>query len=153
MRKYLIFALFICGCIYNERQEHANKVVEDYTRSMLDHPHYLESVSFSEIQKKRYNTALDSSLNYAGVKGDDYQKISKFVDSQNNQRPDIADRNVVDLDNIKRGRLDYYTLIYTFRIDSAGQKKLKRYRFDLDSGYNVLKAQDITFTRTKIDYQ
>lgn len=151
--RFLLIALLLCGCVNTARQDHAEKVVENYMRSTLDNPRFLESVSFSELQKQRYTTALDSSLNYAGVKGDDYKKMDKFVDSENSQRPDRAISNIQDLDNIKRGKLDYFTLVYTFRIDSAGQKKLKRYRFDLDSAFNVFKAQDITFTRKPMIYQ
>lgn len=150
--KYLVLTLFIYGCVGNAKQDAADSVAKNYVRIMLDNPHYLESVSFTPLEKKRYTTALDSSLNYAHVKGNDYKAINKYVDSENSQRPDIADRNTNDQYNIEHNKLDYYTFIYTFRIDSAGQKKLKRYQFEIDSANNVLKAMDITFTNIGREY-
>ena len=144
--KYLVLILFIYGCVGNARQDAADSVAKSYIRIMMDNPHYLESVAFTPLEKKRYNTPLDSSLNYAHIKGDDKKAIHKYIDSENSQRPDIANRNIRDDYDIEHGKLDYFTFIYTFRIDSAGQKKLKRYQFELDSANNVLKARDITFT-------
>jgi len=129
------------------QQTGANKAAEDYVRHMLDNPKYLESVSFSSLVKKRYATALDSALNYANIKGDDHKKIKKFVDSQNDQRPDLVVNNLKDLDNIERGKLTYYLLIYTFKIDSGGHKRVRRYRFELDSTNNVLHATNVSHTR------
>lgn len=146
MRKYLLLVLLMCGCMGPARESAAKKAVEAYVKTMLDNPHYLEPVSFTGLEKKRYITPLDSSLNYAGIKEDDYKKMEQFIDSENAQRPDISTRNLKDLDDIKRGKLDYYTIIYSFRIDSGGHKKLKRYKFELDSANNILNARDITFT-------
>jgi len=73
--------------------------------------------------------------------------MQKFVDSENGVMPDAAIQNLKDLDNIERGKLDYYMLIYTFKIDSAGVKRTKRYRFELDSLNDVLNATDITHVR------
>lgn len=114
---------------------------------MLEYPKYFESVSFTPLAKKRYTTALDSALNYANIKGDDHEKIKKFVDSQNEQRPDLVVNNLKDMDNIERGKLDYYMLIYTFKIDSGGHKRVRKYRFELDSANNVLNATDISHNR------
>jgi hypothetical protein len=144
MKKFLLLALLICGCVSPHRQSGANKAAEDYVRKMLNNPNYLESVSFTELEKKRYPTALDTSLTDANIGRDDYKKMQKFVDSENGVRPDISMNNTRDLDNIKHGRLNYYAFVYTFRIDSAGYKKLMKYRFELDSLNNVLNAKDIT---------
>jgi mRNA-degrading endonuclease RelE of RelBE toxin-antitoxin system len=146
MRKYLLLVLLIWGCM-SPQQNAANRAAEDYVRHMLDNPKHLESVSFTSLVKKRYTTALDSALNYASIKGDDHKKIKKFVDSQNDQRPDLVVNNLKDLDNIERGKLTYYLLIYTFKIDSGGHKRVRRYRFELDSVNNVLKATDISHVR------
>jgi hypothetical protein len=146
VNRYIVLILLVSGCVGSARQDADDSVAKSYVRIMLDNPHYLESVSFTQLEKKRYTTPLDSSLNYAHVKNDDYKAMHKYVDSENGQRPDIANRNTNDEYNIEHGKLDYYTFIYTFRIDSAGQKRLKRYQFELDSLNNVLKARDITFT-------
>lgn len=137
----------LAACIYSARQSDANRAVENYIRRMLDNPRYLEPVAFSVLEQHRYTTALDSSLNYAHIHGDDYKKMEKYVDSENNQRPDIATRNVGQLDSIEKNKLTYYTLNYSFRVDSMGHKKLKKYHFELDTAYNVLKAVDITYGR------
>jgi len=129
------------------QQTGANKAVEEYTRHMLEYPKYFESVAFTPLVKKRYTTALDSALNYANIKSDDHKKIKKFVDSQNEQRPDLVVNNLKDMDNIERGKLTYYSLIYTFKIDSGGHKRVRRYRFELDSMNNVLNAADISHDR------
>ncbi|MGN6640547.1 MAG: hypothetical protein ACTHJ8_16670 [Mucilaginibacter sp.] len=147
MKKLMFMSvfLFLAACIYSARQSDANKSVENYIRRMLDNPKYLEPVAFSVLEKHRYTTALDSSLNYAHIRGDDYKKMEKYVDSENNQRPDIATRNVGQLDSIEKNKLTYYTLNYSFRVDSMGHKKLKKYHFELDTAFNVIKAMDITY--------
>jgi hypothetical protein len=150
MKKFLLLALLICGCVPTEDKARAHKAAENYVRQLLDNPHFFQSVSFSELEKRRYTTALDSDLNNAGIKGDDYKKIEKYVDSENAQRPDISTQNLKNMDDIKHDRLIYYTMTYSFRIDSNGFKKLMRYRFELDTGYNVLKAKDITNDRSKV---
>jgi len=149
MRRFLAFIplLLLCGCASSVQQDRANKVAENYIRSQFGNSHHPEPVSFSDIEEKRYTTALDSEMNYSGVEGDECVKLNKFADSSNSQRPNLANRNLKDFDDIKNGKLDYYTLVYTFRIDSAGKKKLRRFRFDLDTGYNIFKAQDITFIK------
>jgi len=149
INRYLALVLLVCGCAGSAKQNAADSVARKYVSSMLDNPHNLESVSFSPLEKRRYTTPLDSSLNYAHVSGDDYKAMHKYIDSENSQRPDIATRNIKDEYDIKHGKLDYYTFIYTFRIDSAGHKKVKRYQFELDSANNVLKARDITFGHNK----
>jgi hypothetical protein len=131
------------------QQSGANKAVEEYTRHLLEYPKYFESVAFTPLVKKRYTTALDSALNYANIKGDDQEKIKKFVDSQNEQRPDLVVNNLKDLDNIQRGKLTYYLLYYTFKIDSGGHKRVRRYRFELDSMNNVLHASDVSHVKNR----
>lgn len=149
MKKYLLFVLLVCGCVRPEQQSGAENAAEEYIKKMIDSRSNLQSVSFSELEKRRYKTNLDSSLTVSnsGISGDDYKKMQKFVDSENAVTPDASIQNLKDLDNIERGKLDYYMLIYTFKIDSAGAKKTKRYRFELDSVNNILEAKDITHVR------
>jgi hypothetical protein len=152
MRRYvLLFALALCGCIRSQLQSRAEDAAEHYVRSMLGNPKYFKSVSFSPLQKRRYTTALDSSLNYAGIDTGNHQKAKKYVDSENNQRPDIAVNNVKDLYNIEHDKLTYYLLIYAFRIDSNGYKKYIKYRFELDTACRILNARDITHSRQRIE--
>ncbi len=149
MKKYLLLALLVCGCVRSEQQSGAENAAQEYIRKMIDSRSNLESVSFSELEKRRYKTKLDSSLttSNSGISSDDHKKMQKFVDSENGVMPDAAIQNLKDLDNIERGKLDYFMLIYTFKVDSAGVKKTRRYRFELDSLNNVLNATDVTHIR------
>ena len=149
MKKYLLLALLVCGCMRSEQQSGAENAAKEYIKKMVDSRANPESVSFSELEKRRYRTKLDSSLttSNSGINSDNYKKMQKFVDSENGVMPDAAIQNLKDLDNIERGKLDYYMLIYTFKIDSAGVKRTKRYRFELDSLNDVLNATDITHVR------
>ena len=151
MKRFLLLALLIFGCAGPRQQSGANKAAENYIRKTLDNPNFLQSVSFTELIKKRYPTALDTSLVNANIDRDNYKKIQKYVDSENGVRPDIAVNNLKDLDNIEHGRLTYYTFIYTFRVDSNGSKKLMRYRFEVDSLNNILNATDVTNNRSKME--
>jgi hypothetical protein len=146
-RLVLLFALALCGCMQSQLQSRAEDAAEHYVRSMLGNPKYFKSVSFSPLQKRRYTTALDSSLNYAGIDTGNHQKAQKYVDSENGQRPDLAVNNVKDLYNIEHDKLTYYLLIYAFRIDSNGYKKYMKYRFELDTACRILDARDITHSR------
>jgi hypothetical protein len=143
MKKYLVFALFICGCIYSAQQSRAHQAAEQYIRDNLS-PKGMETVSFSQLEKKRYITGLDSSLNYVHINPDDRKKMEKYVDSENDQRPDRAPGNIRQMDSIENDRLIYYSLTYVFRVDSANSKKLMRYQFELDTAFRVLKATDVT---------
>jgi hypothetical protein len=144
---FLLFAICFCSCIRSQLQSRAEASAEHYVRSRLGNPRYFKSVSFSPIQKRRYTTALDSSLDYAGVSAANRKKMESYVDSENGQRPDLAVSNEKDLYNIEHEKLSYYLMIYSFRIDSAGIKKLIKYRFELDTACNVLDARDITNVR------
>lgn len=128
-------------------QSRAEHTAENYIRATLGNPPYLKSVSFSTLQKRRFSTSLDSALDYAGINGDNHRKIEKYVDSENSQRPDLAVNNEKDMYNIEHHQLNYYLLIYSFRIDSAGFKKFVKYRFELDTACNILEARDITNNR------
>lgn len=150
MKKYLsILAFFCCGCMHSELQSRAEQSAEHYVRNRLGNPAYFKSVSFSELQKRRYTTSLDTSLNAAGINNDDHSRMKKYVDSENGQRPDLAVHNEKDVYNIEHDKLTYYLLIYSFRTDSAGVKKLTKYRFELDTACNVINATDITKIKTK----
>jgi hypothetical protein len=140
-----MFITLLAACVYSGRQGNADRAVEIYVREMLNNPKYLETVGFSELEQHRYQTPLDSSLNYAHIKGDDYKKMEHYVDSENYQRPDRAPGNIRQLDSIEKHKLIYYTIDYSFRIDSEGHKKLKKYHFELDTAFRVLKAVDITY--------
>jgi hypothetical protein len=145
MKKYLfLLTICLCGCVHNELQSKAESVAETYIRSELGNPSNFKSVSFSALQKRRYTTALDSSMTYAGANGSDRKDMEKYVDSENGQRPDLAINNDKDIYNIEHNKLNYYLLIYSFRIDSAGQKKFRKYRFELDTACNIINAVDIT---------
>jgi hypothetical protein len=144
MKKYLLLALLISGCMVSEQQSGANLAAQNYIRHLFDDPKFLEPVSFSNLEKRRYQTALDSSMANRNINDPDNKKIEKFVDSENSMRPDIAPNNVTDMYNIEHNKLIYYALTYTFRIDSNGIKKLKKYRFELDSANNVLNAKEIS---------
>ncbi len=149
MKKLILFALlFSIGCIMvSTEQRKADESVEHYTRDLLNNPKYFVTVGFSSLERLRYQTPLDSSLNYAHIKGDDYKKMEQYVDSENYQRPDRAPGNIRQLDSIEKNKLFYYVLDYSFRIDSQGHKKLKKYHFELDTAFRVLKMTDITYGR------
>ena len=125
-------------------QSRAEETAENYVRSRLGNPAYFKSVAFSQLQKRRHITALDSSLNYAGVDAGKTSDMKKYVDSENGQRPDLAVNNEKDMYNIAHDKLTYYLLYYSCRIDSAGIKVARRYRFELDTACNVLDVIDIT---------
>ncbi|HEY9001110.1 MAG TPA: hypothetical protein VIM89_07145 [Mucilaginibacter sp.] len=148
-RCLLILALFCCGCMNSELQSKAEQSAEHYVKNRLGNPVYFKTVSFSALQKRRYTTSLDTSLDAAGVKASDHQRVKAYVDSENGQRPDLAVKNEKDVYNIQHDKLIYYQLIYSFRIDSAGIKKLRKYRIELDTACNVIHATDITNTNTK----
>jgi uncharacterized protein YbcV (DUF1398 family) len=145
MKRY-VFLLVIClfGCVRNELQSKAENVAETYIRTELGNPPYFKSISFSALQKRRYTTALDSSMTYAGANGNNRKDMEKYIDSENGQRPDLAINNEKDIYNIEHNKLNYYLLIYSFRIDSAGQKEFRKYRFELDTACNIINAVDIT---------
>jgi hypothetical protein len=143
MKKYLLLAIFICGCTYSERKARAHHAAEQYVKDFLN-PHGLETVSFGELQRLRRMTALDSSLNYAHINANDSLKVKKYIDSENFQRPDRAPANIREADSIAQGKLFYYSLTYIFKVDSAGHKKMMRYHFELDTGFRVLNAVDVT---------
>jgi hypothetical protein len=96
------------------------------------------------LQRLRRMTALDSSLNYAHINANDSLKVKKYIDSENFQRPDRAPANIREADSIAQGKLFYYSLTYIFKVDSAGHKKMMRYHFELDTGFRVLNAVDVT---------
>lgn len=149
MKKYLfLLAICLCGCVHNQLQSKAENVAEVYIRTELGNPKNFKSVSFSTLKKRRYTTALDSSMTYAGANADSRQSMEKYVDSENGQRPDLAINNDKDIYNIEHNKLNYYLLIYSFRIDSAGQKKFRKYRFELDTACNIINATDITNNRS-----
>jgi hypothetical protein len=133
----------------SELQSKAEKSAEHYVRTQLGNPAYFKTVSFSALQKRRYATSLDTSLNAAGVNTNDRQRMKAYVDSENGQRPDLAVKNEKDVYNIQHDKLTYYVLIYSFRTDSAGIKKLMKYRLELDTACNIIHATDITNAQVK----
>lgn len=133
----------------SELQSRAEQSAEHYVKNQLGNPAYFKTVSFSALQKRRYITSLDTSLNAAGVNSSDHQRIKAYVDSENGQRPDLAVKNEKDAYNIQHEKLTYYQLIYAFRTDSAGIKKLMKYRLELDTACNVINATDITNVKIK----
>ncbi len=149
MKRLLFVSLcFFCGCVVSPTQQReADAAVQHYTEDLFDHPKYLVPVGFSALEKKRYITALDSSLNYAHIQDGEYKKMEHYVDSENYQRPDRASQNIKQLDSIEKERLYYYVLDFSFRIDSFGHKKLKKYHFELDTAFRVTKATDISYGR------
>jgi hypothetical protein len=148
MKKLLpVFFLLLGACVYSAQQSEANQSVERYIRDMMDNPKFLESVAFSPLEEHHYVTSLDSSLNYAHIKNTENKKMEQYVDSENYQRPDLAPQNIRQLDSIEKNKLLYYTLDYSFRVDSQGHRKLKKYHFELDTTFRVLKATDITYGR------
>jgi hypothetical protein len=152
MKKYfLLVAICLCSCVHSELQSRAENAAERYARSQYGFSKYFKSVSFSALQKRRYSTALDSSLNYAGIDTNNRKKTRRYVDSENNQRPDLALSNIKDLYNIEHNRLSYYLLYYAFRVDSGRFKKFKKYRFELDTAFNVISATDITGARSSAE--
>jgi hypothetical protein len=135
----------------SELQSRAEQTAEYYVRNKLGDPDYFKSVSFSGLQKRRYQTALDSSMNYAGIRARNYRAMRLYADSANGQRPDLAVRNERDLYNIENDKLTYYLLIYSFRTDSAGEKISLKYRFEMDTACNILNVTDITHGRSQTD--
>jgi len=133
----------------SELQSRAEQTAEHYVRNRLGNPAYFKSVSFSAIQKRRYTTSLDTSLNAAGIAANDHRSMKAYVDSENGQRPDLAVKNEKDVYNIEHDKLAYYLLIYSFRTDSAGVKKLLKYRIELDTACNVINATDVTNIKIK----
>ena len=75
--------------------------------------------------------------------------MEKYVDSENGQRPDLAVKNEKDVYNIEHDKLTYYLLIYSFRTDSAGVKKMMKYRIELDTACNIIDATDITHAKAR----
>ena len=148
-RCILIIVLFCCSCVNSELQSKAERTAEHYVRTRLGNPAYFKTVSFSALQKRRYTTSLDTSLNAAGVNANDRQKMKAYVDSENGQRPDLAVKNEKDVYNIQHDKLTYYLLIYSFRTDSAGIKKLIKCQLELDTACNVINATDITNIKVK----
>src|SRR5947209_2681125 len=104
MKRYLLLALLICGCVYSARNERAHRAAEQYIKDFLG-PKDLETIAFSPLEKRRYITGLDSSLNYARINPDDHKKMEKYVDSENGQRPDRAPANIRQMDSIEKGKL------------------------------------------------
>ena len=88
-------------------------------------------------------------MNAAGINPGDRQRMKAYVDSENGQRPDLAVKNEKDVYNIQTDKLSYYLLIYSFRTDSAGVKKMMKYRLELDTACNVIGATDITNVKAK----
>jgi hypothetical protein len=148
-RSLLVLVLFCCSCMNSGLQSRAEQTAEHYVRNRLGNPAYFKSISFSSLQKRRYSTSLDTSLNAAGINAGDHQRMKAYVDSENGQRPDLAVKNEKDVYNIEHDKLTYYLLIYTFRTDSAGVKKFRKYRFELDTACNIISATDITNIKTK----
>jgi len=148
-RGLLILIVFFSSCMNSELQSRAEQTAEHYVRNRLGNPAYFKSVSFSAIQKRRYTTSLDTSLNAAGIAANDHRSMKAYVDSENGQRPDLAVKNEKDVYNIEHDKLAYYLLIYSFRTDSAGVKKLMKYRIELDTACNVINATDVTNIKIK----
>ncbi len=148
-RCILILALFCCSCMNSELQSRAEQSAERYVRNKFGNPAYFKSVSFSQLQKRRHTTSLDTSLNAAGINASDHQRMNAYVDSENGQRPDLAVKNEKDVYNIQHDKLIYYLLIYSFRTDSGGVKKLTKYRFELDTACDIINATDITNVKIK----
>jgi len=148
-RGLLILIVFFSSCMNSELQSRAEQTAEHYVRNRLGNPAYFKSVSFSAIQKRRYPTSLDTSLNAAGIAANDHRNMKAYVDSENGQRPDLAVKNEKDVYNIEHDKLAYYLLIYSFRTDSAGVKKLLKYRIELDTACNVINATDVTNIKIK----
>ncbi len=108
MKTYLfLLAICLCSCVHNELQSKAENVAETYIRTELGNPPNFKSVSFSTLKRKRYTTALDSSMTYAGANADSRQSMEKYVDSENGQRPDLATNNEKDIYNIEHNKLNY----------------------------------------------
>jgi hypothetical protein len=135
----------------SQMQSRAEDAAEHYIRAKLGNPAYFKSVSFSPIQKRRYSTSLDTSLTNAGIDTSGHKTAEKYVDSENNQRPDLAVSNEKDLYNIEHNKLTYFLMYYSFRIDSGSFKKLVKYRFELDTACRILDARDITNSRQKTE--
>jgi hypothetical protein len=125
-------------------QMRANSAAEHYMRSMYGNPKYFKSVSFSALEKRRYATALDTSLMMAGVDTNNHREAQRYADSESGQRPDLTTKNTEDVYNIKHDKLSYYLLIYSFRVDSEGDKKFMRYRLEMDTAFRVINARDVT---------
>lgn len=145
MKRYaFILILFFCSCTNSELQSRAEQSAEHYVRNLLGNPAYFKTVSFSPLQKRRFTTSLDTSLNAAGINTSDHQRMKAYVDSENGQRPDLAVKNEKDVYNIQHDKLTYYLLIYSFRTDSADVKKFMKFRIELDTACNVIDATDVT---------
>lgn len=145
MRKYsFLLILLFCGCVQSELQSRANDAAEHYVKSKFGNPKYFKSISFSALEKRRYSTSLDTALMYAGVDTGNHKRIENYADSQSQQRPDLATQNTDDVYNIKHNKLSYYLLNYSFRIETDGQKRMMKYRFELDTAMNVIEAIDVT---------
>jgi hypothetical protein len=151
MRKYsFLLIMLFCGCVQSELQSRANDAAEHYVKSRFGNPKYFKSISFSALEKRRYSTSLDTALMYAGVDTNNHKRIEKYADSESQQRPDLATQNTNDLYDIKHNKLSYYLLTYSFRVETGGQKRMLKYRFELDTAMNVTEAYDITHSNTPI---
>lgn len=151
MRKYFfLLSLLFCGCMQSELQSRANSAAEHYVKSKFGNPKYFKSVSFSGLEKRRYSTSLDTALMYAGVDTNNHNRIEKYADSESQQRPDLATQNTSDLYDIKHNKLSYYLLTYSFRIETEGQIRMLKYRFELDTAMNVIEAYDLAHGNSPI---
>ncbi|MBS1523722.1 MAG: hypothetical protein JST50_22150 [Bacteroidetes bacterium] len=133
----------------SELQSRAEQSAEHYIKNRLGNPVYFKTVSFSALQKRRYTTSLDTSLDAAGINAGDQRRVKAYVDSENGQRPDLSVKNEKDVYNIQHDKLTYYLLIYSFRTDLAGVKITMKYRLELDTACNVIHATDITNIKVK----
>jgi len=135
-----------------ELQSGAEKTAEYYVRNKLGNPADFRSIAFSALQKRRYTTSLDSSMDFDGVHTPNHRDMERYVDSANGQRPDLAVDKEKDLYNIEHDKLTYYLLDYSFSVDSSGLKRFIKYRFELDTACNsILRVTDITHGHSQTD--
>lgn len=142
---FLLITVFI-SCNNLTQEDIIKNSVKTYITERLDDPQSLEDVSFSKIRKDRYSTSLDTIIDLGiEIKGPfDFKGFEEYVDTLNAVNPDFIDKHLRDLELIKSGKLEYYTLNYKFRLKKNGQKVIREYEFKVDSLGKVLDADDIT---------
>ncbi|HTI60767.1 hypothetical protein [Mucilaginibacter sp.] len=150
MKKLFIIPLSLLFSCHHTPKEAASKNIASYIKSKLDNPEYLELISIDSLTKSRRITSLDSGIMASNVASDtpknlfDYAFFERLAEKENKRNPNYTSNNNDDLNEIKSGKYTFYTTNAIFRIKDGGSIKLKKYKFKLDTLYNVQSSQDKT---------
>ncbi|MFB9843294.1 hypothetical protein [Mucilaginibacter ginsenosidivorans] len=150
MKKLFIISLLLLFSCSHTPKEIASKNITSYIKSRLDNPESLELISIDSLTKSRRITSLDSGIMASDIASDtpknlfDYAFFQRLAEKENKMNPNYKMSIDQDLNEIKSGKNVFYVTNGIFRIREAGSKELKKYKFILDTLYNVQSAQDKT---------